>query len=79
MKVNKKKKNKEGPKLAMEVEQQMTRKRTQPTDTKLHFGTVKGRYKPWEKRPKKERNKGIEKGNETNKDKKKREETETGM
>ena len=57
----------------------MTRKRKQSTDTKLHFGTVRGRYKPWEKRPKKERNKGIEKGNETNKDKKKREETETGM
>ena len=66
MKVNKKKKNKEGPKLAMELEQQMTRKRTQPTDTKLHFGTVTGRYKPW-KRDRKGKNK----------DKKKREETET--
>ena len=58
----------------------MTRKRKQSTDTKLHFGTVKGRYKPWERDPKnnkKERNTGKDKGNETNKDKKKREETET--
>jgi len=32
-----------------------------------------------EESPKKERNTGKEKGNETNKDMKKREETETGM
>ena len=30
----------------------MTRKRKQSTDTKLHFGTVKGRYKLWKGDPK---------------------------
>ena len=29
----------------------MTRKRKQSTDTKLHFGTVTGRYKPWKRDP----------------------------
>ena len=57
MKVNKKKKNKEGPKLAMEVEKQQIR-------SCILAVLQAGRYKPWEKRPKKERNKGEETGQE---------------
>ena len=68
MKVNKKKKNKEGPKLAMEVEKQTNKRQGKGNNQQIQSCILAvlqaGRYKPWEKRPKKERNKGKETGQE---------------